>query len=376
MRSAPTFARRGARAAAAILLLTASACATTRRAQDLPEWPPPPDKARVKFVRAFATERDLDEGFWRAVIRSIIPADASAVIKQPTGLALTPDETQLYVACSSTGTVLRADLAKGKLSVTANDNGMRAGRPFGVAVDAEGNLFVSDSAQNAVLVFSPEGKFLWKIADERIEKPTGIAIDRRGQVLYVVSGVTGKSAHHRVEVLSLRGEHLRTIGTRGAGPGEFNFPTNLAVAKDGSLLVVDMLNFRVQVFDPGGTLTGMFGTLGAGQPGTFDKAKSVALDSFGNIYVVDSQAAHVQMFNSKFQVLMAFGGRLRRPGFFLTPTAIAIDSKNTIYVAEFFGGWVAQYKLVDTTGDDSFPREAQKSSRAPAPRRDDVSSPR
>lgn len=351
MRSASNLVRRGALAAA---LLAAAGCATTRQPKDLPAWPLPPDKPRVRFVRSFTTESDLSKGAWRSLVRAVIPPAPNAIVKQPTGLALSPDEKVLYVACSSAGTVLRADLEKGKLAVVADETGHKAARPFSVAVDAAGNLFVSDSAANTILVYGADGKYQRTISHERLDKPTGLAIDRRGQILYVVSGVHGKSTDHRVEAFSLAGKHLRTVGTRGEKGGEFNFPTNLAVAKDGTLYVVDMLNFRIQLFDPEGRLVSMFGALGSGQPGTFDKAKSVALDGFGNIYVVDSQAAHVQMFNSKFQVLMAFGGRLNLPGFFLTPTAIAIDSKNTIYVAEFFGGWVAQYQLVETTAEDSF----------------------
>lgn len=358
MRSVSTLLRRGALAAA---LLAASGCATTRQPKDLPAWPLPPDKPRIRFVRAFATEDDLSKGAWRTLVRAVIPPSPNAVVKQPTGLALSPDEKVLYVACSSAGTVLRVDLEKNELDVFADETGRKAARPFSVAVDGGGSLFVSDSAANAILVYGADGEYQRTITHERLDKPTGIAIDRRGQILYVVSGVHGQSTDHRVEVFSLAGKHLRTIGTRGDKGGEFNFPTNLTVGKDGTLYVVDMLNFRIQLFDPEGRLVSMFGVLGSGQPGTFDKAKSVALDAFGNIYVVDSQAAHVQMFNSKFQVLMAFGGRLNLPGFFLTPTAIAIDSKNTIYVAEFFGGWVAQYQLVDTDADDSFASEVAPS---------------
>jgi sugar lactone lactonase YvrE len=341
-------------AAWAALLVLAAGCATTGgHPKDLPSWPPG-DTPRIQFVRTIVSEADLKAGAWQTMVRTVIPASADAVVKTPTGLALSPDETILYVACYSGGAVLRADLAHGKIDVLGAKQGEKAGRPFGVAVDGNGNVFVSDMSQDAILVYAPDGKFLRVIRDGDIDKPGGLAIDRRRQLLYVVSGVHQASERHRVEVYSLAGAHLRTIGTRGERPGEFNFPTNLTVAKDGTLYVVDMLNFRVQLFDPEGGLVTTFGQIGAGLPGTFDKAKSVALDSFGNVYVVDSQAAHVQMFNPKFQVLMAFGGRLNRPGFFMTPTAITIDSKNTIYVAEFFGGWVGEYKLVNTSAADSF----------------------
>jgi DNA-binding beta-propeller fold protein YncE len=281
-------------------------------------------------------------------------------VKQPTGLALTPDEQHLYIACASAGRVLRADLANGKLDLAATVEGRSPTGPLAVAVDAAGNLFVSDPPTNAVWVYGPDGKFLRRIT-ESLERPTGIAIDRRRQLLYVVAGVSGKSQHHRVEVFSLAGKHLRTIGTRGHAPGAFNFPVNVGVAPDGNLHVVDMLNFRVQVFDPDGQLVGLFGTVGAGQPGTFDKAKSVAFDTFGNVYVVDGQQGIVQLFNPRHQPLMAFGGRLRLPGYLISPTGIAISSRNTVYVADFFQGLVNEYQLVNTTADDAFaPGEGSK----------------
>jgi sugar lactone lactonase YvrE len=353
MRSLQNLLPPALRAASALVLLLGAGCATTRSQKSLPSWPPG-DTPRIQFVRSIVTESDLSPGAWNSVVRAVIPASPNALVKTPTGLALSPDETVLYVACYSAGTVLRADLARGKMDVLGTEQGKRTGRPFGVAVDGDGNVYVSDMSQDAIVVFGPDSKFLRVMRSPEIDKPGGLAIDRRRQLLYVVSGVHQASDNHRVEVFSLAGKHLRTIGTRGESPGEFNFPTNLTVAKDGTLYVVDMLNFRIQLFDPDGQLVTTFGTIGAGLPGTFDKAKSVALDTFGNIYVVDSQAAHVQMFNPKFQVLMAFGGRLSEPGFFMTPTAIAIDSKNTIYVAEFFGGWVAQYQLVNTKAEDSF----------------------
>jgi DNA-binding beta-propeller fold protein YncE len=365
MSSNPTRARLGA----AALLALSAACATgpKKPPEDI-RWPPPPEIARVKFVRAFSNADEMSSGGFRTALRLVVPASPDAIVMQPTGLALSVDEQRLYIACSSVSKVLRADLAKGDLDVIAEEPGHDPASPFGVAVDGDDRLYVSDMLKNEVLVFGPDGKFVRRIAGPQLDKPNAIAIDRRRQLLYVVNGVHGGSQHHRVEVFSLTGEHLRTIGTRGNGPGQFNFPAQLTVGPDGALYVADMLNFRVQVFDAEGEVLGMFGTIGNGQPGTFDKAKAVALDAFGNIYVTDSAQGNVQIFNPKYQVLMSFSGRATAPGFMLLPGAIAIDSKNHIYVADFAAGAVNEFQLVNSTADDSFkPSPVPVPAAAPAP---------
>ena len=346
------------RALLLVSAIAAAGCATSSgRPTEEIVWPLPPNVARVKFVRAFRSDDDLRASTLRRTWRALVSDTRAGAINEPTGLALSVDERTLYVTSSTATPIVAVRLAEEKItkfgSGSADD---RPKSPYGVAVDGEENVYVSDSGGDVVLVYAPDGRLIRKIG-ERLERPTGIAIDRRRQLLYVVSGATGESKHHRVEVFSLAGKHLRTIGTRGARPGEFNFPTHLAVSGDGLLLVADMLNFRVQEFDPDGNLVSFFG--GAGQvPGRFDKVKGIAFDTFGNTYVVDSQLAIVQIFNAKHQVLMGFGGRLEKLGYMLLPTAIAIDSKNTIYVADFAGRCVSEYQLVNTTAEDSYRRSA------------------
>ncbi len=235
-----TTSRPSAPRALALLLAAAAlaGCATTGKgpAVDV-RWPLPPDVARVRFVRAIASEYDLEVSGWRAFSRIFVPPEPGAVVGNTTGLALSPDERSLYVASASTGSVLRVDLAGGRVHRVASEEGRRPAVPHSVALDAEGNLFVADRA-GEIWVFSPEDKFLRRFGADHLDRPTGIAIDRRRQVLYVVDGSQVKSQNHRVEVFSLRGEHLRTLGTRGNAPGQFNFPTNVAVGPDGRLFVV------------------------------------------------------------------------------------------------------------------------------------------
>ncbi len=166
---------------------------------------------------------------------------------------------------------------------------------------------------------------------------------------------------HSVEVFSLAGKHLRTIGGhRAAEPGFFSFPRSVTVSRTGELHVVDMLNFRVQVFDPAGALMRFYGAVGSGFPGQFDKIHSLAFDTFDNVYVADAvQGVHI--LNPDAKPLMLFGAPVIR-----APSAIVIDSKNTIYVADLLHA-VHQFELVNTKAADSYAAPAS-SSAAPRPR--------
>lgn len=346
----------------------ASGCAGAQREHFA--WPPPPDKARVEYVRSIQSGNDLDPGFLGRLLQILVPRDSGAAIKSPTGLALSPDGKRLYVACGSSSRIVRIDLAGNTVTQVTASTKPHPGSMVSVAVDNAEDLYVSDRSQNAIVVLDREGKFLRKFGQEKLKIPTAVAIDRKAQQLYVLSGATSAQTEHTVEVFSLKGEHVRTIGKRGGDQGDFNFPTYLAVAPDGSLYVADMLNFRVQVFDREGKFQSAFGTLGTGGAGAFDKIKGLAFDSFGNLYVADAQQG-VHIFNPSRQPLMIFGGA----PLINTPNAIAITPDNHIFVSDFGLNRVHELKLVNTSAEDSFlqapvkdePKAAPPPAPAPAP---------
>lgn len=333
--------------------LLAAGCATTPRApaQEI-VWPLPPDPPRVKWVRSLVSEQDLGGGAGRSFRRLLVPERPEDRIDSPTGLALSPDGTRLYVACGPRGRVLELDLARSRLRRVADAEGFAPTMPFDVAVDGADRLYVADSAKGLVWVYDRTGTFLRHVGKGVLERPTGLAIDRTRQVLYVVEGGEAKGQNHQVEVFSLQGEHLRTIGSRGGAPGQFNFPARLAVDAEGSLYVADTLNFRVQVFDAAGALVGTFGSQGSA-PGQFLKVKGLAFDTFGNLHAVDSEQSLVQILNARHQPLMAYGGRGYRPELMLVPSPIVIDASNTIYVADYGANRVNQYQLFNVTKEES-----------------------
>src|SRR5208283_6041155 len=118
--------------------------------------------------------------------------------------------------------------------------------PQCVAVDANDNIYVTDSDAGVIFVFDPSGKFLHALGSLKggegyFKRPTGIAVDSAAQKIYVTD-----TLRDEVFILDMQGNVLGTIGKTGADKGEFNLPTELRLVGP-SLMVVDAMNFRVQV---------------------------------------------------------------------------------------------------------------------------------
>ncbi len=356
-------ARRLARGTAGLLatfglLLALAGCATAPRSAQEPArlvWPPPPLTTRIEFVRSISSDQDLgrDTTFSQRLVNFLGgEKPAPSQIVEPMGLAVSDDGQRVYVSDFAQLAVFVFDFSGKTFARIGSEQHLA--RPVGLALDAEEQLYVVEQELKGITVFDRQGRKLRFITHPGVERPTGVAIDReRGRIYLADTGHT-RSEAHTVKVFAMSGELLRTIGTgKGEAPGQFMFPTYLAVDGRGNLYVTDTLNSRVQMFDPDGKYVKAFGQRGNSW-GMFDKPKGVALDSFGNVYVVDSGWSNVQIFNQTGQVLLFFGGRGPIPGMLKNPTAIAIDRQNRIYVADYLNHRVEVYRLVNTTADDSF----------------------
>ena len=340
--------------AGVLLSLMFSGCATTPKQEQVRlTWPAPPLTTRIQFVRSLVGEDDIgrDTTFSQNVIDFLAGVKPPPKrIMEPMGLAVSDDGQRVYVANFGRLAVFAFDFA-GKTFTQIEP----LAKPVGLALDTDENLYVVEQAKKQVSVFDREGKKLRSITHPSLERPTGIAIDRARGRIYLADTGGSKTEHgHSVKVFDAEGKLIRTLGRgKGQEPGQFLFPTYLAVDAQGNLYVTDTLNARVQMFDPEGNYVKTIGERGNGW-GMFDKPKGVAVDSFGNVYVADSGWSNVQIFNPKGEVLLFFGGRGAIPGMLKNPTAIAIDPNNRIYVADYINHRVNVYQLVNTTAEDSY----------------------
>jgi DNA-binding beta-propeller fold protein YncE len=319
-------------------------------------WPEPPLKTRIKFLGNLASERDLRTGLsWKEDVLKFLAGGPPPVaqLANPMGIAVSADAQRVYVTDLPQARVFIFNLADKTLTYWGSEETKLTG-PLGIALDADENVHVVDTYQNVVRVFDRQGKALRAFGHPSIQRITHIAIDQKRGRVYVSDTCHQHLPDHFVKVFDLQGQFIKNIGKgKGLEEGYLLFPTYLTVSDEGDLYVADTMAARVQVFDPeAGNVLRTYGERG-NRFGQFERPKGVALDTFGNLYVADSSWANVQIFNKKGQVLLFFGGRGRYPGLLYNPSAIAIDKNNRIYVANTQNFRLDMYQLVNTTAEDS-----------------------
>lgn len=298
-------------------------------------WPLPPEPARIRYITAYRGVDDFKPAKKPSRVAKLLLGDAdpsarpSDVMMKPYGVSVGPDG-KVYVTDTAARRVFSFDPDRRVVAFVGEGRTGRISKPIGVAVDQRGVVFVADATLRRVFGYRPDGELLIAIGrDGELENPSGLAIDRRSGQLYVADA--GK--HQVLCYSTTTGALVRTIGRRGAEPGEFNFPTNLAVDGAGTLYVADTMNFRVQMFDRDGRVVSTFGEIGDGL-GQLNRPKGVAVDSEGHIYVVDASFNNFQIFDQTGQLLLFVGKGGSVAGEFSLPAGIFIDEKDRIYVAD------------------------------------------
>lgn len=290
---------------------------------------------RLEFVRAFSSEKELNpnRSFWKRALDFIAGAPDYGQLVRPYGIT-TDSRGRIIITDPGAMAVHIFDFEKKKYRRLERGKGQDLLSPIGVAVDAQDNIYVTDSRSGRVFVFDADGKFrrfVGAVAKNEgfFKRATGIAIDKQKGELFVTDTLRDK-----IFVMDLQGHLLREFGGRGAGPGEFNFPTELVLRGD-DLMVVDAMNFRVQILDRQGRFQAQFGEPGSGI-GKLFRPKGMSVDSEGNIYLVDALLEAVQVFGRDGTLRYSFGQTGGGPGQLQLPSGLWIDSSDRVYLADSY----------------------------------------
>ena len=182
-----------------------------------------------------------------------------------------------------------------------------------------------------IFQFDTSGKLLKSMGAGLFVNVHKMSIDKEGN-LWVAD-----NSGNQIFKLNQDGKVLLTIGKKGVtgtGPGEFDGPTEVAVAPNGDIFVADGHNgggtpngnARVVKFDKNGKFLMTWGKKGMG-PGEFDQVHTLAFDSKGRLFVGDRQNNRIQIFTQEGKWIATWYQ-------FGRPSSIYIDKNDVMYVAD------------------------------------------
>lgn len=229
--------------------------------------------------------------------------------------------------------------------------GARFVYPHALAVDADGNVFVTDSGNRTIRKITTSGRVTTLAGNTSFNLPQGIAVDGAGNVF--VSD-TGNSTIHKIAANGVVTTFAGLSGQTGVADGtgadaRFTYPFGLASDAAGNLYVADFGNSAIRKITPGGTVTTLAGTPGAtgnadgnGPSARFDHPAALSVDAAGNVYVIDTSNQTVRKISPSGSVstlagTAGAGGRADGVGpaaRFFYPSGIGVTGAGLVYVGD------------------------------------------
>ena len=225
--------------------------------------------------------------------------------------------------------------------------------PSGLAVDSEGNAYVADPNNHRVQVCTPSGSCTTFAGvpgesgcdDDHFDDLFGVTVDGDGNV-YVAD-----RDNHRVQKCTPSGDCATFAGITGAAGDDaehFNGPVGVAVDGSDNVYVADAWNHRVQWCTPTGSCTTFAGTTGfwGDDFEHFSEPRDVAVDMEGRVYVADIYNNRVQVFDSSGGYLTTIGGTWGlEAGRISHAAGVAVDAGGNVYVADHVNHRVQRFAL-------------------------------
>lgn len=293
-------------------------------------------------------------------------AGTSALFNGPQSIAYNTSAGTLYVGDTFNNLIRTVSTTGATGTLTAPTLGYQDGPlstalfygPKGMAFDAQGNTYVADMGNNRIrkitaagIVSTLAGSGIPGYADGttastiRFNAPQGVAVDAQGTVYVadrannIIRKVTAAGAVSTLAGVTTPGFYDGLLNTTTGIYPQFNYPGAIALDAQGNVYVADLKNYAIREVTPTGTVSTVAG--GLVYKTLVNAPAGIALDAQGNIFVADQSGRVIEITAAK--VLYTLAGSINTAGYvdgdgaaarFSSPQGITLDAQGNLYVAD------------------------------------------
>jgi len=211
---------------------------------------------------------------------------------------------------------------------------IESGKPTGLSVGPNGNLYVADTHYHRVVIFSPDGELIDEFGkfgkdDGCFIYPTDVAFSPDGKIF-----VSEYGGNDRINVFTKQRDFLFCFGSPGSGPGQLARPSALCVDSARKFLyVADACNHRIAVYDFDGKLIEYIGSAGLA-PGQLRYPYDLALLDDGILVVCEYGNNRLQLFGPDRKSHAVYGRAGRQSGQLAYPWGVAVDAQHRAFIVD------------------------------------------
>ncbi len=233
---------------------------------------------------------------------------------------------------------------EGELQVGWKMPEMKAGKPIGLTISDDGRVFIADTHYSRVIVTDDSGNELARFGskgsgDGQFQLPTDVALDAEGNIY-----VSEYNGNDRITKWSSDFKFMKVVAQGEIAGQQLLRPSGIDIDPEQTLWVADACNHRILHFDLDGRLLSSWGELGA-EPGKMQYPYDITCTPDGEIMVCEYGNHRLQWFSKEGEYLRVWGTPGRRIGELWAPWGAAVGLRDFVYVVDSLNSRVQIIKL-------------------------------